>query len=79
MSTRENQAYNDGRLAFRDKVPVEKNPRRGVAQRAAWMRGFEHERRLELAEKITPAERAEAVSVAGRLGDWARQMREAKP
>lgn len=40
----------------------------------AWLDGYEHERRLDLAAKITPEQRAEAASVAQRLRDFANTL-----
>lgn len=61
----------DGRLAFREKVEMEQCPRRGAAQRAAWLRGFEHEQKLAASVKATAAQRAESRNVISRLKDWA--------
>lgn len=78
MSTRENQAFNDGKMAFRDGLEFHHNPRRSVAQRCAWAEGFEDERRRDLCDKITPKERAESVVTAAKLKEWVRQMLEAE-
>lgn len=71
---RDEQAFNDGRNAYRAGHDIGTNPRRSKEQRAAWRRGFEHERRLDLAEAITPEMRAEAESVVKRLREFAESL-----
>ena len=70
MSRAIDQAFNDGRLAFRAGTQMEQCPRRGRLQRAAWLRGFEEERARATAEKATPEQREEARRVAGKLRDF---------
>jgi hypothetical protein len=69
----EAQCIADGRLAFRHGVPIERNPRRGAAQRAAWLRGWEYERGLATGEKATPEQREESRRVAADLKAWAEE------
>jgi ribosome modulation factor len=78
LNKRQERAFHEGRMGFRMGIDIGLCPLRSPSQRQVWRDGFEHERRMDLAEKITPKERAEAVSVAGRLGDWARQQLGAK-
>ncbi len=74
MSTREKQAWNDGRVAFREGKQADKCPRRAGAQRRAWLNGYEHERRIALAERATPEQRQEAARVAQMLRDFAKTL-----
>jgi hypothetical protein len=71
MTRREEQSWNDGRLAFSDGTAIDKCPRKSPGQRKQWRAGFEHERRLALAEKITPEQRAESAAVAAKLKAFA--------
>lgn len=71
---REEQAWNDGRLAYRYGHDVASCTRKNPAQRAKWLEGFEHERRLDVAAKATPEQRAEANDVARRLKEWAKTL-----
>lgn len=64
---REEQAFNDGRMAFRAGRQCDGGARRSKEQRAAWRAGYEHERRLDLAATLTDEQRAEAKSVLARL------------
>jgi hypothetical protein len=80
MSTmRQEQAFNDGRMAFRERKRLEDNHRRNPQQRQAWIAGFEHERRIDLGTKVTPEERATTERVASKLKDWAQQFRKEHP
>jgi hypothetical protein len=75
MSTRrEQQAWNDGRNAYRQGHDIGTNPRKSPEQRTAWRNGYEHERRLDLAEEVTPERREEAAAVAKRLKEWAQKL-----
>lgn len=60
MSTRAKQAFNDGRLAFRDGTDIGRNPRKSPAQRQAWRSGFEDEQRRSVVERSTPEQLAKA-------------------
>lgn len=71
---REEQAFNDGRNAYRERKDIGTNPRKSPDQRTAWRNGYEHERRLDLAEAVTPEQREEAATVAKRLKDWAKEL-----
>lgn len=73
-SMREEQAYNDGRLAFREGKSFAECGRRSAEQRAAWQRGFEFERGLATAEKASPAQLDEARRVVGKLKEWAKML-----
>ncbi len=64
---REEQAFNDGRMAYREGRECNGGSRRSPEQRAAWTEGFEHERRIDLGETATDAQRAEAQSVLAKL------------
>lgn len=68
---REEQAFNDGRLAYRYGKGMESCGRRSAEQRAKWLEGYEHERRLDRAAEATDEQRAEAASVLQRLKDFA--------
>ncbi len=70
----EAQCFNDGRLAFRERVAIDRCPRRGSLQRAAWLRGFEHEKRRGTAEQSTPEKLAESAKVIARLKDFANTL-----
>ena len=67
---REEQAFNDGRVAFREGRASDGGTRRSKDQRAAWRRGYEHEARLDLAAKTTPERLAESRAVVGKLKAW---------
>jgi ribosome modulation factor len=56
MTKREDQAYNDGRNAYRAGVEFDVCPRRAADQRRQWRAGFEHERKLDTADKLTDEE-----------------------
>ncbi len=75
MNRREEQAFNDGRNAFRAGKTFVGSSRRSISQRAAWQRGFEHERRLDTAAKVTDGQREEAERTVARLKDWAREQK----
>ncbi len=70
MRMREEQAYNDGRMAYRERGDVAACPRRSGPQRAAWMRGFERERQMDRGTKATPEQRQESSEVIKRLRDF---------
>lgn len=70
MTTREHQAYNDGRNAYREGKAPAKCSRRCVLQRASWLSGYEHERRLDLVNQLTPGQLREASLTLRRLKDW---------
>ena len=78
MTRREEQAYNDGRLAFRAGKGFGQYTRRSLPQRDAWRQGYEHERRLDLADKITPAQEQEALRTVARLKAWVAAQRAAQ-
>lgn len=65
MSRQEQQAWNDGRIAYRQGVMV--CPRKSPEMRKAWRDGWDHEQRLNVAEKATEAQLAEGRSVLARL------------
>jgi hypothetical protein len=67
MSTREAQAFNDGKLAFRQGVEIGLCPRRSMEQRAAWRAGFEDEQRRAITETAPPARLEEARGVLAKL------------
>lgn len=71
MNREEQQAYNDGRCAFRD---GRKCSRRSVEQRAAWQAGYEHERRLNVAETATDEQRVDAATAVAKLKAFAHAM-----
>jgi hypothetical protein len=71
MTMREAQAETDGKLAFASGKPASSCSRRCPEQRAAWMRGYEAERRLHVASTATPEQLAESSAVIGRLKDFA--------
>lgn len=73
MTRREEQAFNDGKVAFAQGASIDSNPRRSPEQREAWRNGYEDERRRRLAAIATPAQREEARSVVQRLKDWAKE------
>jgi len=75
---RREQAWNDGRLAFRQGVPWERCPRRNGVFRAAWYAGFEHERGRDARLKIDPLKLLASERVARRLGLWVREWRESE-
>lgn len=64
---REEQAFNDGRMAYREGRECNGGSRRSPDQRAAWLEGYEHERRLDRSAAATEAQRTEAASVLARL------------
>jgi len=74
MNRREAQAYNDGRVAYREGRDFAACPRRNVAQRVAWRRGFEHERGMDLVATITPEQRQESARVIAALAAWIKTL-----
>lgn len=74
MTRREEQAYNDGKMAFADGRPLSFCSRRSPDQRAAWLKGFEDERRLRASMAATPEQLAEARAALGKLKDWAKSL-----
>lgn len=74
MTRREEQAFNDGRLAYRAGRDLTSCSRKAGPQRAKWLEGYEHERRLDIAAGATDEQRAEAASVAQRLKEWAQTL-----
>lgn len=70
----EEQCFNDGRMAFREHVEIDHCPRRGRLQRSAFLRGFEHEKRLAPAAKSTPEKLAESAAVIARLKEFAKTL-----
>lgn len=74
MTRREEQAFNDGRNAYRAGHDLTSCSRKSTNQRVAWLEGYEHERRLDVAAQATDAQRTEAATVAKRLKDWAETL-----
>ncbi len=67
MKRREEQAYTDGRNAYRAGVDFDVCTRRSPEQRKHWRAGYEHERRLDTAEKATPEQITESESAIEHL------------
>lgn len=73
MTRREEQAYNDGRNAYRAGHDLTACTRKATDQRARWREGYEYERRLDAAAKATPEELEKSRSLARDLKAWARE------
>lgn len=71
MSTRTKQAFNDGRVAYREGREIGESSRRSPQQRAAFREGYEYEQKLDLRRETTPEQRAEARKVVSDLKKWA--------
>jgi ribosome modulation factor len=67
MTRREDQAFNDGKNACRTGAKPESCTRRNPEQRAAWLRGFEEQRRFQTAAQATDEQRDESRRVIDRL------------
>ncbi len=74
MTRREEQAFNDGKNACRIGQSIASCTRKSCAQRAAWMLGYEEQRRFQTAEKATDAERTEARDVLAKLKNAVRNL-----
>lgn len=73
MNRRQEQAFNDGKLAFSTGKSIDSNPRQSPEQRKAWRDGFEEARRMKRAETLTPQQREEGIRVVRSLKAWAEQ------
>jgi ribosome modulation factor len=75
MNRREEQAFNDGKNACREGASTESCTRRNPEQRAAWMRGFEEQRRWKTSQQASDAQRAESRRVLSALKDAVRAIK----
>ncbi len=71
---REEQAYNDGRLAFAHGHDATACARRSPEQRAAWLRGWEAERAQRRVREATPEEIEASRERVRKLKEWAQTL-----
>lgn len=74
MTRREQQAFNDGKVAFSNGLFRGQCKRTNRAQRDAWKAGWDEGQKLAVSARATPDQAEESRMVLAKLKEWAKTL-----